>query len=84
MKRYQVKLNDKERAKLQKLISSRRCIAFLRKPTPPLCVRWRRFFDVYKRLYDPKRPQVCMDKMPKQLLADKYDPLPSRPGQDFK
>ena len=37
--------------------------------------------DVYKRPYDPKRPQICMDEMPKQLLAEKYDPLPSKPGQ---
>lgn len=36
--------------------------------------------DVYKRPYDPKRPQICMDEMPKQLLAEKYAPLPSQPG----
>ena len=37
--------------------------------------------DVYKREYDPKRPQICMDEMPKQLLAEKRDPLPMQPGQ---
>ena len=37
--------------------------------------------DVYKRPYNPKRPQICMDEMPKQLLAEKYEPLPSKPGQ---
>ena len=37
--------------------------------------------DVYKRPYDPKRPQICMDEMPKQLLAEKYEPLPIQPGQ---
>ena len=37
--------------------------------------------DVYQRPYDPKRPQICMDEMPKQLLAEKYDALPSQPGQ---
>jgi len=45
--------------------------------------------DVYKREYDPKRPQICMvvalratmDEMPKQLLADKQAPLPMKPGQ---
>ena len=37
--------------------------------------------DVYKRRYDPKRPQICMDEMPKQLLAEKYEPLPGKPGQ---
>ena len=37
--------------------------------------------DVYKRPYDSKRPQICMDEMPKQLLAEKYEPLPVQPGQ---
>lgn len=37
--------------------------------------------DVYKRPYDLKRPQICMDEMPKQLLAEKYEPLPGKPGQ---
>ena len=37
--------------------------------------------DIYKRPYDPKRPQICMDEMPKQLLAEKYEPLPGKPGQ---
>jgi DDE superfamily endonuclease len=37
--------------------------------------------DVYKRPYDPKRPQICMDEMPKQLLAEKHEPLRSKPGQ---
>jgi hypothetical protein len=40
--------------------------------------------DVYKREYDPKRPQICMDEMPKQLLAEKRDPLPIQPGQAQK
>jgi hypothetical protein len=40
--------------------------------------------DVYKREYDPKRPQICMDEMPKQLLADKRAPLPMKPGQRQK
>jgi hypothetical protein len=37
--------------------------------------------DVYKRPYDPKRPQICMDEMPKQLLAEKREPLPMQVGQ---
>jgi hypothetical protein len=35
---------------------------------------------VYKRPYDPKRPQVCMDETTKQLLADGQEPLPAKPG----
>lgn len=37
--------------------------------------------EVYKRPYDPKRPVVCVDEMPKQLLMDTHDPLPMRPGE---
>jgi transposase len=37
--------------------------------------------DVYKRPYDPKRPQVCFDERPKQLVADVRNPIPAYPGQ---
>jgi hypothetical protein len=37
--------------------------------------------EVYHREYDPKRPQICMDEMPKQLLAEINEPLPVQPGQ---
>jgi hypothetical protein len=37
--------------------------------------------DVYRRPYDPCRPQVCLDETSKQLLADTREPLPMRPGQ---
>ncbi len=40
--------------------------------------------DVYKRPYDPKRPQVCMDETSKQLLADKREPIPAKPGSPKK
>jgi transposase len=36
--------------------------------------------DVYQRRYDPKRPLVCIDEMPKQLLMDTREPLTIRPG----
>jgi hypothetical protein len=36
--------------------------------------------EVYKRRYDPKRPLICMDEIPKQLLADLREPLPIQPG----
>jgi hypothetical protein len=36
--------------------------------------------DVYKRPYDPKRPQGCMGETTKQLLADGQEPLPAKPG----
>ena len=37
--------------------------------------------SVYTRPYDPSRPQVCMDEVSKQLLADARPPLPIQPGQ---
>lgn len=37
--------------------------------------------DVYKRPYDPQRPQVCLDEASKQLLSDVREPLPMQPGQ---
>jgi uncharacterized small protein (DUF1192 family) len=36
--------------------------------------------DVYKRPYDQKYPVVCMDEKPKQLLNEKRDPIPVKPG----
>lgn len=44
--------------------------------------------EVYKLPYDAKRPLLCMDEMPKQLLAETREPLPCRAGtparQDYE
>jgi hypothetical protein len=37
--------------------------------------------EVYKRPYDRKRPVVCMDEQPKQLIAEVRGPLPGAAGQ---
>jgi hypothetical protein len=37
--------------------------------------------EVYRRPLDPKRPLVCMDEMPYQLISETRIPLPLRPGQ---
>jgi len=37
--------------------------------------------DVYKRPYDPKHPQVCLDERPKQLVGELRMPLPQSPGR---
>ena len=37
---------------------------------------------VYARGYDPRRPVVCMDEKPYQLLDHARAPLPARPGDD--
>ena len=36
--------------------------------------------SVYTRPYDPRRPQICLDERPVQLLADVRPPHPVRPG----
>lgn len=36
---------------------------------------------VYRRPYDPKRPQVCMDELSKQLIGETRQPLPAAPGR---
>ena len=37
--------------------------------------------DLYHRPFDPKQPLVCIDEMPKQLVAETRLPLAARPGQ---
>lgn len=44
--------------------------------------------EVYTRPYDPRRPLVCMDELPEQLLGETRPALPAKPGaiarQDFE
>lgn len=37
--------------------------------------------DLYEEAYDPNRPMVCFDEMPKQLIAESRPSLPAKPGQ---
>ena len=37
--------------------------------------------EVYKRPYDPKRPVVCMDEQPTQLLKETREKIPVEPGR---
>ena len=37
--------------------------------------------DVYKRPYDPKRPNVCLDETSKQLIGETRTPVLACPGQ---
>jgi hypothetical protein len=43
--------------------------------------RMEEVLDLYEEPYDPKRPVVCFDERPCQLLADLRGPLPMRPGR---
>lgn len=37
--------------------------------------------DVYQKPYDPKKPVICMDEQPVQLIKETRLPLPAQPGQ---
>jgi transposase len=37
--------------------------------------------DLYAEPYDPKRPKICFDETPKQLIAETRQPVAARPGQ---
>jgi len=40
--------------------------------------------EVYKRPYDEKRPVVCMDESPKQLIGETKNPISAKPGNEEK
>jgi len=40
--------------------------------------------EVYKRPYDEKRPVVCMDESPKQLIGETKTPIVAKPGSEEK
>jgi hypothetical protein len=37
--------------------------------------------DLYEEPYDPKRPVVCFDEMPYQMVAETRTPVPAKPGR---
>ncbi len=40
--------------------------------------------DLYKRPYDAKRPQVCLDETSKQLIGETRTPVPAGPGREAR
>ena len=40
--------------------------------------------DLYEEEYYPKRPIICLDEKPKQLLGDKRKTIPMKPGSSKK
>jgi hypothetical protein len=38
-------------------------------------------FDLYAEVPDPKRPVVCFDESPIQLIGEVRQPVPAAPGQ---
>jgi hypothetical protein len=43
--------------------------------------RMEALLDLYTEPYDPRRPTVCFDELPYQLVAETRRPRPARPGQ---
>src|SRR6516165_3231347 len=43
--------------------------------------RMEQVLEVYRRPYDLQRPVVCMDEQPKQLIAEKRQPIPASRGR---
>jgi hypothetical protein len=39
---------------------------------------------LYEEPYDPKRPMVCFDESPKQLIAEVREPIPAGPGSPVR
>ncbi len=37
--------------------------------------------DLYEEPYDPRRPMICFDERPCQMLGEVRDPLPMAPGK---
>lgn len=40
--------------------------------------------DLYEESYDPMRPVVCFDELPYQMVAEKRQPLPQKPGRPLR
>ena len=40
--------------------------------------------EVCRRPYDPKRPVVCLNEQPVQLVKETRQPLPAEPGQPVR
>ena len=40
--------------------------------------------DLYEEPYDPKRPVVCFDEMPYQMVAETRTPVPAKPGRAMR
>ena len=40
--------------------------------------------DLYEQPYDPKRPVICFDERPCQLIGDAIIPIPMKPGSSKK
>lgn len=47
-------------------------------------MRMEDLLDVYALPYDPRRPVICFDERPCQLLGDTVVPIPMKPGKQYR
>ncbi len=40
--------------------------------------------NIYEQPYDPRRPVICFDERPCQLIGDVLVPIPMKPGQELR
>ena len=52
--------------------------------TPEYRERMYALLDLYNEPYDKKRPVICIDEKPKQLVEEKRTPIPMKPGNPEK
>ncbi len=57
------------------------CIAEI---TPQYRQRMYRLLDLYEEEYNPKYPVICIDEKSKQLIEEKRNPIPLKPGSPAK
>lgn len=50
------------------------------KENPDFIARMEDILEVYEKPYDPEIPVICMDEKPYQMLGERLEPLPVRPG----
>lgn len=51
------------------------------KVSPDFLFRMEDVLDLYAEPFDPKRPWVCFDEKPYQLVGDTREPIPIEPGR---
>ena len=52
--------------------------------TPEYRERMYRLLDLYEEKYDPNNPLICIDEKSKQLIEEKRNPIPLKPGSFAK
>jgi hypothetical protein len=74
--------NDVKKTKLKPHIKKQWCIP--PKQNGEFAAKMEDILEVYALAYDEQTPLICMDERPVQLLGEKLEPLPVKPGKAAK